>query len=91
MPAGEHATPWEYFKGIVSEHFALTRSEILDVFFALSPSGGEDGATFILRVEAARVRLLRLAVLPAEVYRAFVCTAKLPWEFCLVLEHHWQT
>ena len=91
MPAGEHATPWEYFKGIVLEHFALTCSEILDAFFALSPSGGENGATFILRVEVARVQLPRLAALPAEVYCAFVCTAKLPREFCLVLEHHWQT
>ena len=91
MPAGEHASPWEYFKGIVLEHFALTRSEILDEFFALSPSGGEDGATFILRVEAARVRLPQLTVLPAEVYHAFVCTAKLPREFCLVLECHRQT
>ena len=91
MPAGEHATPWDYFKDIVSEHFVLTRSKILDAFFAPSPLGGEDGAAFILRVEAARVRLPRLAVLPAEVYRAFVCTAKLPRGFCLVLEHHQQT
>ena len=39
MPAGEYATPWEYFKGIVSEHFALTCSENLDAFFTLFPFG----------------------------------------------------
>jgi predicted Zn-dependent protease len=47
---------WVQFKESVDLKYGLTRSELLDAFYEMSPGEGETEAAFVLRVEKLRVR-----------------------------------
>jgi hypothetical protein len=47
---------WDDFKKAVEERYGLSRSELLDAFYDMSPMEGESEAQFILKVERLRIR-----------------------------------
>lgn len=49
-------TDWRSFKTAVEQHFGLTRQQLEDAFFGMTPAVNENPDNFILRVENKRVK-----------------------------------
>ena len=47
---------WDEFKEAVTARYGLSRAEILDAFYDMTPQENEGEASFILRVERLRIR-----------------------------------
>ena len=47
---------WGAFKEAIGDRYGLSRTELLDAFYEMSPSSNESEAEFILRVEKMRIR-----------------------------------
>ncbi len=45
---------WQHFRGLIDSDFGLSQTQLNERFFSMAQAPGEDGASFILRVEQQR-------------------------------------